>query len=68
MCKPLDVVGQNDAIHAFVPQFGVGAIAVTALNAVATQVIDEAEQIALTAERDALPEQETLRSALNGRQ
>ena len=67
MCKPLDVVGQNDAIHSFIPQFSVGAVTVTAANAIPTQVIDEAEQIALSGEREVPPEIETVHSTLNAR-
>ena len=67
MCKPLDVVGQNDAIHSFIPQFSVGAVTVTAANAIPTQVIDEAEQIALAGEREVPPEIETVRSTLSAR-
>jgi diguanylate cyclase (GGDEF)-like protein len=65
MCKPLDVVGQNDVVHAFLPQFSVGAVTVTAANAIPAQVIDEAEQIALAGERDVRPEDETVRSPLS---
>jgi diguanylate cyclase (GGDEF)-like protein len=65
MCKPLDVVGQNDAIHSFIPQFSVGAVTVTAANAVPTQVIDEAEQIALAGERAQPSETETVTSTLS---
>jgi GGDEF domain-containing protein len=64
MCKPLDVIGQNDAIHSFAPQFSVGAVTVTAANAIPTRVIDEAEQIALSSEREANPEKETIASPL----
>lgn len=67
MCKPLDVVGQNDAIHSFIPQFNVGAVTVNAADAIPTQVIDQAEQIALSGERDAPPENETVRSVLTAR-
>jgi diguanylate cyclase (GGDEF)-like protein len=65
MCKPLDVIGQNDTIHSFVPRFSVGSVTVTAANAIPTQVIDEAEQIALSSEREALPEKETEASPLS---
>jgi diguanylate cyclase (GGDEF)-like protein len=67
MCKPLDVVGQNDAIHSFIPQFSVGAVTVSAANAVPTQVIDEAEQIALASDREVPPETETVLSSINTR-
>ena len=67
MCKPLDVVGQNDILHAFVPQFSVGAVTVTAANAIPTQVIDEAEQIALAGEREAATYQATAESPLGAR-
>jgi GGDEF domain-containing protein len=75
MCKPLDVVGLNDAIHCFIPQFSVGAVTVTAENSIPTRVIDEAEQIALSGEREASldrereapSDNETVRSALNTR-
>ncbi len=67
MCKPLDVVGQNDAIHSFIPQFSVGAVTVTAANAIPTQVIDEAEQIALSGERETPPDVETVHSTLSAR-
>jgi GGDEF domain-containing protein len=64
MCKPLDVVGQNELLHVFTPQFSVGAITVTAANAVPTQVIDEAEQLALASERDGTKDGTTARSPL----
>jgi diguanylate cyclase (GGDEF)-like protein len=67
MCKPLDVVGQNDAIHSFIPQFSVGSVTVTTANAIPSQVIDEAEQMALAVEREAPPETETLHSAISTR-
>jgi hypothetical protein len=47
MCKPLDVVGQDEALHTFLPQFSVGAVTVTAATAIPAQVIDQAEQLAL---------------------
>ena len=65
MSKPLDVVGQNDAIHSFIPQFSVGAVTVSAANAIPTQVIDEAEQIALSGEIETPSDNETVRSGLN---
>ena len=68
MCKPLDVVGQNDAIHSFVPEFSVGSVTVTTANAIPTHVIDEAEQIALAVEREAPPETVTVHSAINSRE
>ena len=52
MCKPLEVVGQNEALHAFSPQFSVGAVTVNAADAIPAQVIDEAEQRALASERE----------------
>jgi diguanylate cyclase (GGDEF)-like protein len=64
MSKPLDVVGQSDTIHSFVPQFSVGAITVTAANAIPTQVIDEAEQLALVGEREGNLEKATAASPL----
>jgi diguanylate cyclase (GGDEF)-like protein len=64
MSKPLDVVGPNDAIHAFMPQFSVGVVTVTAVNAIPTQVIDAAEQIALSSEREGAMDQETAVSPL----
>jgi diguanylate cyclase (GGDEF)-like protein len=64
MSKPLDVVGPNDAIHAFMPQFSVGVVTVTAANAIPTQVIDAAEQIALSSEREGAMDQETALSPL----
>ena len=67
MCKPLDVVGQNDAIHPFIPQFSVGSVTVTAANAIPTKVIDEAEQMALAAEREVPSENVTIHSAINTR-
>jgi GGDEF domain-containing protein len=67
MSKPLDVVGQNDAIHSFIPQFSVGAVTVSAANAIPTQVIDEAEQIALSGEIETPSDNETVRSGLNTR-
>jgi hypothetical protein len=67
MSKPLDVVGQNDAIHSFIPQFSVGAVTVSAANAIPTQVIDEAEQIALSGEIETPNDNETVRSGLNTR-
>lgn len=64
MSKPLDVVGQNDVMHVFTPQFSVGAVTVSAANAVPTQVIDEAEQLALASEREESKADVTERSPL----
>jgi diguanylate cyclase (GGDEF)-like protein len=52
MCEPLAVAGQYDTVHAFTPQFSLGSITVSAANAIPTQVIDEAEQLALAKERE----------------
>ena len=51
MCEPLDVVGQNETLHTFTPQFSVGTVTVSAASAIPAQVIDEAEQLALASER-----------------
>jgi len=52
MNEPLDVIGNNDTLHAFVPQFTLGAVTVESDNANPAEVIDQAEQLALQAERD----------------
>lgn len=52
MCQPLDVSGKNRSMHRFTPQFSVGCLTVSAASALPTQVIDEAEQMALASERD----------------
>jgi diguanylate cyclase (GGDEF)-like protein len=52
MCQPLDVIGQKQSAHVFTPQVSVGLITVSAANAIPAQVIHEAEQIALSSERE----------------
>jgi GGDEF domain-containing protein len=52
MCKPLEVQGQSGSLHIFNPQFTVGAVTVTAADAIPGRVIDEAEQLALAKERE----------------
>ena len=47
MCKPLEVLGQNESLHVFAPQFSVGTVTVTAADAIPAHVIDQAEQLAL---------------------
>ena len=47
MCEPLDVMGDNDNLYRFTPQFSVGLVTVTTGDAVPARVIDEAEQRAL---------------------
>lgn len=51
MCEPLQVLGQNEALHAFSPEFSVGSVTVSSADASAAQVIDQAEQLALAGER-----------------
>lgn len=51
MCQPLNVIGHSKSAHLFIPQVSVGAVTVSAANAVPAQVIDEAEQLALASER-----------------
>ena len=52
MCRPMEVAGLNDTMLNFVPQISVGSVTVHAADAVAAQVIDEAEQRALSGDRD----------------
>jgi GGDEF domain-containing protein len=52
MCKPLEVLGQNECLHIFTPQFSVGSVTVSAAEAIPGRVIDEAEQLALASERE----------------
>jgi GGDEF domain-containing protein len=47
MCEPLNVVGPNDGLFVFTPEFAVGSVTVRAADAVPAQVIDQAEQQAL---------------------
>ena len=51
MCMPLEVLGQNECLHIFTPQFGAGAVTVTAADAIPAQVVDQAEQLALDSKR-----------------
>jgi GGDEF domain-containing protein len=52
LCKPMEVLGQNESLHVFTPHLGVGSITVTAASAIPGRVIDEAEQMALASERE----------------
>ena len=54
LVKPLGITGLNDAIHTFVPRFGIGTVTVDANNADPTAVIDQAERLALGAPEDAV--------------
>lgn len=53
MSKPLEVVGQNEVMHVFTPEFSVGMVTVAAADAVPARAVDEAEQRALASEREA---------------
>jgi GGDEF domain-containing protein len=65
MIKPLEVLGQNECRHMFSPQLSVGAVTVTAANAIPMQVIDEAEQLALWNEREQRGAPETANAPLS---
>ncbi|WP_158558848.1 GGDEF domain-containing protein [Rhodoferax lacus] len=52
MSQPLQVLGQQEGMHIFTPQFSSGTVTVTAASAIPVQVIDEAEQQALASERE----------------
>ena len=52
MCQPLEVTGKGQSTHSFTPQFSLGCITVSAETAIPSQVIDEAEQMALASERE----------------
>jgi GGDEF domain-containing protein len=64
--KPMEVLGQNEAMHLFAPQFSVGSVTVSAASAIPGRVIDEAEQLALASEREASEPGETLSAPLTG--
>lgn len=49
MAKPLRVTGRDGSNHAFVPRFGIGALAVNTDHADPATVIDQAERQAITA-------------------
>lgn len=53
MNKPLDVIGSDDYVHVFEPQFSIGTVVVDSDTAKPAEVIDEAEQRALQSERSA---------------
>ncbi len=52
MCRPLEVAGLNETMLSFEPQISVGSVTVHTAEAIAAQVIDEAEQLALSSERE----------------
>lgn len=49
MGKPLNILGPNGDYHAFVPVFGIGAVAVNTDRADPASIIDQAEHMALAA-------------------
>jgi GGDEF domain-containing protein len=51
MTKPLTVVGDGESHHTFVARFGIGMVTVHAASADPSAAIDQAEQLALAADR-----------------
>jgi GGDEF domain-containing protein len=64
MIKPLDVIGNNDTMHRFLPQFSVGFVTVSTADLAPADVIDEAEQQALNGEREYNRAEQTVHSPL----
>jgi GGDEF domain-containing protein len=52
LSKPLTVVGDGEGNHSFIPRFGIGTVTVNASDADPATVIDQAERMACSADRD----------------
>jgi len=65
MSRPLDVIGANDNVYPFNPQFLSGHVTVSSENQNSAQILDEAEHIALNSERGLTGMEDTVRSPLS---